>query len=141
MWRVQKMTKWAKIIKIGCLPWTPWRSRNTYQCFKVLQLDMQQSPETFITFALLEVSLVKNVCPFRPTLPWAVGQIVLALSMRFFTLKGPDIQVVITKIYRINKKFEISQYTFSPKWKCARNWTQFWSCRYIYSSLIYRFNV
>ena len=39
----------------------PWGSRNTYQYLTELQLDIQQSSETLVTFPLLELAVPQNV--------------------------------------------------------------------------------
>ena len=50
----------------------PWGSQNAYEHLKELQLDMQQTFNSFINFALLEVGVLENL---RQTGPFsAVGR-------------------------------------------------------------------
>ena len=49
-----------------------WGSQNAYEHLKELQLDMQQTFNSFINFALLEVGVLENI---RQTGPFsAVGR-------------------------------------------------------------------
>ena len=44
----------------------PWGSQNAYEHPKELQLDMQQTFNSFINFVLLEVGVLENICQTGP---------------------------------------------------------------------------
>ena len=43
-----------------------WGSQNAYEHLKELQLDMQQTFNSFINFVLLEVGVLENICQTGP---------------------------------------------------------------------------
>ena len=43
-----------------------WGSQNTYEHLKELQLDMQQTFNSFINFVLLGVGVLENICQTGP---------------------------------------------------------------------------